>query len=128
MRLIYVAGPYTKPDPCVNVNEHIKAADRLGDLGYAPLVPVLSHFWHTMSPHPYEFWIGIDLEFVRRCDAVLRLPGESAGADKEEALARRLNIPVFYSVEELDAEMTRREAELRARRDREFAEYPAGNV
>jgi hypothetical protein len=122
MKVVYVSGPYTKPDPCVNVNEHIRAADRLGELGYAPLVPVLSHFWHTMSPHPYEFWIGIDLEFVRRCDAVLRLPGESSGADRETALAERLRIPVFRSIEELDAEMGRREADRRDRDSREAAE------
>lgn len=31
----------------------------------------------------------------------LRLPGESSGADREEEFARKLGIPVFYSISEL---------------------------
>jgi hypothetical protein len=32
---------------------------------------------------------------LRRCDAVLRLPGESKGADDDVALARKLGLRVF---------------------------------
>lgn len=42
-------------------------------------------------------WLDIDLEWVRVSDAVLRLPGESAGADTEVAEANRRGIPVFDS-------------------------------
>lgn len=38
---------------------------------------------------------------MEKCDALLRLPGESAGADLEAAQAGGLGIPVFRSVEEL---------------------------
>jgi len=48
-------------------------------------------------------WLKVDFEFIRRCDAVLRLPGESVGAEAEIAEAKRLGIPVFYSGEELIA-------------------------
>jgi hypothetical protein len=34
-------------------------------------------------------------------DAVLRLPGESTGADVEVAYAEGLNLPVFYSIDEI---------------------------
>ena len=44
--------------------------------------------------------LGIDLEWVSCSDAVLRLPGESAGADREVQHAKSLNIPVYYSIEE----------------------------
>lgn len=48
-------------------------------------------------------WLKVDFEFIRRCDAVLRLPGESVGADAEIAEAKRLGIPVFVSVEDVIA-------------------------
>lgn len=48
-------------------------------------------------------WLTVDFEFIRRCDAVLRLPGESVGADAETAHASELGIPVFHSVGEVIA-------------------------
>ena len=48
-------------------------------------------------------WLAIDLAWVAVCEAVVRLPGESGGADMETAEARRLGIPVFESVAELVA-------------------------
>jgi len=36
-----------------------------------------------------------------KCNAVLRLPGESKGADAEVALAEENGIDVFYSIEDL---------------------------
>lgn len=50
-------------------------------------------------------WLAIDFEFISRCDALVRLPGDSVGADAEVAEANRLQIPVFRSVEEVIAEM-----------------------
>jgi len=76
-------------------------ADRLIHLGFAPFVPHLYHFLHLMAPHDYEVWMAVGLAWLRTCDAVLRLPGESPGADREVEVARILEIPVFYSVEEL---------------------------
>jgi hypothetical protein len=35
------------------------------------------------------------------CDAVLRIPGESRGADLDVARARRLGLPIFTDVSEL---------------------------
>ena len=98
---IYVAGPYTRPDPCINTHVAIGAANQLWDMGYAPFIPHLSHFWHTVTPKPYEQWLDYDNQFLPVCDAVLRLPGESSGADKETAFADNLGIPVFNSLDEL---------------------------
>lgn len=44
-------------------------------------------------------WYGMDLVIVSRCDAVLRLPGESVGADLEVQKAEELGLPVFTTVE-----------------------------
>ena len=38
---------------------------------------------------------------IERCDAVLRLPGASRGADLDVARARELGIPVFTALEDL---------------------------
>jgi hypothetical protein len=100
--LVYIAGPYSQPDPCENTHNAILAADRLIDC-CAPIIPHLSHFWHTMSPKPYEFWLELDLVYLAHCAALLRLPGDSSGADAEIAKARGWSIPVFYSEDDLRA-------------------------
>ena len=103
MIAVYIASPYTKGDVAVNVRESFIVADELVKLGYAPFPPLFSHFWHFLSPKPYETWTTLDKEWVLRCDCLLRLPGESSGADAEVALAVENNIPVFYSIGELTA-------------------------
>ncbi len=97
---VYVAGPYTKGDPCVNTHAAIQAGNLLLDAGHAPFVPHLSHFWHTTTPRPYEDWMRLDFAFVEVCDALVRLPGESSGADREVEHARRFDVPVFFGVDE----------------------------
>jgi hypothetical protein len=98
---IYVAGPYTQGDVAVNVRNAYAAADRLADLGFAPFVPHATHFWHMLFPRPYEFWLDLDNQFLPFCEAVLRIPGPSSGADKEVQLAQRLMIPVFTDIDAL---------------------------
>jgi hypothetical protein len=100
---VYVAGPYTKPDPCVNTNTAILAGDRLWAYGLIPFVPHLTHFWHTVTLKPYTSWLAYDMEWLKVCDVVLRLPGESSGADKECDEAKSLGIPVFYTMADVVA-------------------------
>lgn len=97
---IYIAGPYTKPDPCINVNIAIDAANKVMDLGHEPFVPHLSHFWHTMTPRPYSDWMRHDLAFLPTCGALIRLPGESPGADIEVQIANELGMHVYQGVED----------------------------
>jgi len=98
---VYIAGPYTSGDVAVNVRNAYAAADRLADLGFAPFVPHATHFWHMLFPRPYEFWLELDNQFLPFCEAVLRLPGLSSGADKEVVLAQEIGIPVFTEIAEL---------------------------
>ena len=98
---IYIAGPYTQGDVALNVRKAFEVANELADLGFAPYVPHATHFWHMLFARPYEFWLELDNEFLPVCDAVLRMPGKSDGADKEVLLAKELGIPVFETVEEL---------------------------
>jgi len=101
MIAVYIASPYTKGDVAVNVKKQIDCYDQLMNLGFAPFAPLYSHFQHMAHPHPYEDWIRVDREWVLRCDCLLRLPGESSGADEEVKLARDNRIPVFHSITEL---------------------------
>jgi hypothetical protein len=103
---VYIASPYTIGDVAANVRFQIDIADKLMSKGYAPFVPLYSHFQHMIHPHPYTLWLIIDLEWVKVCDALLRLGGESAGADAEVDYAEEQNIPVFYSIDELEEYFT----------------------
>ncbi len=58
----------------------------------------------TVTGHPdlsHEDFIDVDLPWVVASDAVLRLPGESKGADAEVNCALDHSVPVFYSIDEL---------------------------
>ena len=101
MKTVYVASPYTHGDAALNVRAQIEAAENLVGIGYLPYVPLLDRLWHLMSPHGYEYWASMSLAWLELCDAVLRLPGESAGADAEVARALELGMPVYYSIGEL---------------------------
>ena len=59
---VYIAGPFSKPDLCVNTKTAIEAADKLLSLGMVPFVPHLNLLWHTVSPKPYETWLDLDRE------------------------------------------------------------------
>ena len=101
MKKVYIASPYTKGDVAVNVHKQMECADSLIALGFAPFVPLYSHFQHMFFPRPYEDWIKLDNEWVLSCDCLLRLEGESKGADLEVDLALINNIPVYYAIEKL---------------------------
>lgn len=95
--LVYIAGPYTKPDPVKNTHRMIQIADRLLDLGVVPVVPHLTLFWHFLRPRSYQQWLDYDLQIMARCDLVLRVPGESQGADGEVEAALAQGQPVIHS-------------------------------
>lgn len=101
MILVYIASPYTIGDQAVNVKRQMDTFEALANLGFCPLAPLLTHYQHILHPRPYSSWIDITLEYVRHSDVVLRLPGESKGADGEVAEAESSGIPVVFSIEEL---------------------------
>jgi len=97
---VYIASPYTR-DPEGGVRRQIDAAHELIDSGFAPFWPLASHYVHLAHPKDYHVWADLDLNFLPICHAILRLDGESPGADEEVNTARRLGIPVYYSVKAL---------------------------
>lgn len=124
MKVIYIAGPIRKGCIWGNVAQADDAMLDLMKAGYSVINPMLS-CWagaarakldaggpHCQSsPHPLAHgqfrelgadpWLTMDLELVKRSDAVLRLPGESSGADGEVAHANKHKIPVMYTVQEV---------------------------
>ena len=98
---VYLASAYRIGDTAINVKRQIDMADRLMDEGFSPYVPVLSHFQHLVHPRDYEDWIRNDLIWLRLCDCILRLVGESEGADLECKEAAKNYIPVFFDIEEI---------------------------
>ena len=101
---VYLAAPYTDPDPVENTHRAVVACNRLREMGYTPFCPHLMMLWHFICPQPYRYWLDYDIEWLAKCDVLLRLPGRSNGADEEEVAAGRLGIPMVFSVEQL-AEM-----------------------
>lgn len=92
---IYVAGPLSTGDVSANVRRALAVATRLLDAGHAPFVPHLSHFWDLVHPRDYERWMALDIEWLSTCDALVRIPGPSAGADREVARCEYLLVPVY---------------------------------
>jgi len=92
---IYVAGPYTRPDPVLNTHRAIKLGDQLYGAGFFPIVPHVTLLQQLVVPQDVEYWYRYDLNFVDRCDALVRMPGESTGSDREVEYAYGLGKPVL---------------------------------
>lgn len=102
--VVYVAGPigngkvHTECDPEVvkknQANAYAAASDLMA-LGFAPITPHASIDWPFSDRPPHGTWIMIDKAIVSKCDVLVRLPGDSVGADEEVAHARRRGIPVL---------------------------------
>lgn len=102
---IYIAGPLTSSGRLMkNVNRAASCADELLDRGFAVYVPHWNVIQDAIHPRDYGFWLSHDLEWLAVCDCVLRLPGESAGADAEVQRARELGKTVYFSLDEIPEE------------------------
>lgn len=122
---VYIAGPISKGDLRHNVNQATDAFVRLAKAGLAPMCPHWSVYCKEAIRDPlpwsagaqtkvwceatadgndrmtHEEWLGIDFAWVEVSDAVLRLPGESRGADAEVWYATGKQIPCFATIEEV---------------------------
>lgn len=103
MKLVYVAGPMERSEQNIwtSLRNAFGAANELVDRGFIPFVPHLYFQLALLKDRPIEQWLEMDLEMVGKCDALLRLRGQSRGATAEVERARELGIPVYFSVEEL---------------------------
>jgi hypothetical protein len=98
---VYVAGAYTKGNFDNNLRNAITAGNVCLELDLVPFIPHLNHLWEIAYHHNYEVWLAYDMEWLMSCDCLLRLAGDSSGADMEVRYANINNIPVFYDISEI---------------------------
>ena len=115
--MILIAGPYrsgTDDDPA-KMAANLKALEAASwpvfQKGHVPMIGewVALPIWQTAGGqqvgdalydqvlHPTAH------RLLMFCDAVLRLPGESKGADNDVRIARQRGIPVFHDLNEIPA-------------------------
>ncbi|MHB9753382.1 DUF4406 domain-containing protein [Streptomyces sp. BYX5S] len=112
--MILIAGPYrsgTDGSPealAANLARLESAAWPVFSAGHLPVIgewialPVL----HSAGAGPTDP-LAEDVLYptadrlLAHCDAVLRLPGDSTGADQDVATARRRGLPVYHDVSEI---------------------------
>ena len=93
--LVYVAGPITG-DPFGCVRQSAEAFGTLRALGCVPFCPQWSVIAEMVQHYSYEEWMAYDFDVIARADALVRLPGDSPGADREVVHADDLGIPIFW--------------------------------
>lgn len=101
---VYVAGPLstgTYTQSCANIRYAIDIGAELMAKGFAPYVPHYSHFANLFHMMTWQQWMDQDKIWVNSCDALLRLEGESRGADQEVVWAQAAHIPVFTDIPSL---------------------------
>lgn len=101
--IVYVSGPMsTSGEPGINLHCAVHAAATLVENSFLPFVPHLTWIMHAIQPMvDVEQWKHFTMSWVDRSDILLRLAGDSDGADDEVKRAVSLNIPVFYSMSHL---------------------------
>ena len=99
---VFISGPMsTSGEPGPNLHQAVVAAAILMRSGHTPFVPHLTWIADAISPCSIDQWMRWDKEWLLQCEAVIRLPGDSRGADEEVRLARENEMPVYESVNEL---------------------------
>jgi hypothetical protein len=112
-QLILIAGPYrsgTGDDPnrmAANLKTLEQAAWPIFQAGHIPMIgewvalPVLSSAGAAhgpLDPLAEQVMYPTAQRLLMHCDAVLRLPGESKGADQDVKIATERGLPVYYEL------------------------------
>jgi hypothetical protein len=101
---VYVAGPLTTGGLYLNTKRAVEMGNKLRELGFLPFVPHAMSMGEFICPLPYEDAMQLDFRWIRRLDALFRLPlewGPSPGADREVKFATEIGKPVFFIIEDL---------------------------
>jgi hypothetical protein len=112
---ILIAGPYrsgTNDDPVLmqqNLERLESAALTLFRAGHIPLIgewlalPLLK-IAGSKKPGDkicQEISYPVAHRLITKCDAILRMEGNSTGADNDVKVAKQLGLPVYYHIEDI---------------------------
>jgi hypothetical protein len=109
--MILIAGPYrsgTGDDPdlmAANLARLEEAAWPIFEAGHVPMIgewvalPVLRSA--KTAARPEQVFYPTAERLLEYCDAVLRLPGDSTGADQDVAIAQKRGLPVYFRLEDV---------------------------
>ena len=103
---VYIAGPYNAHSIIKvlnNIRVGINMAVVLLQAGFAPFCPFLDFQFQLQAELTVKQFKAFSMAWVEVSDAIFMLDGweQSAGAIAEKEEAERLDIPVFYRLEEL---------------------------
>ncbi len=113
--MILIAGPYrsgTGDDPqkmAHNLRRLEEASWPIFQAGHIPMIGewVALPIWKTAGGQAVGDTLYEEIlhptagRLIERCDAVLRLVGDSKGADNDVRLAKARGIPVYFQAEEI---------------------------
>jgi hypothetical protein len=113
--IVLIAGPYrsgTNDDPALiaaNLRKLESYALPLYHAGHIPLIgewvalPIIRDAGGKQVGDAIhqQYLYPVASRLLERCDAVLRVPGESTGADQDVRLAQERGLPIYYRIEEI---------------------------
>ncbi|PYE50541.1 hypothetical protein [Deinococcus yavapaiensis] len=114
-RMILIAGPYRSgtgdaPEKMAANLRHLESVSyTLFKAGYVPMIGewVALPIWHVAGGEHVGDALYDEIlhptahRLLQLCSAVLRLPGDSKGADNDVKLARERGLPVYYKLEDV---------------------------
>jgi hypothetical protein len=114
-QIILIAGPYrsgTNDDPALmqrNLERLQEAAWPIFAAGHIPMIgewvalPVLASAGASgpLDPMAAQVMYPTAERLLQHCSAVLRLPGDSTGADQDVAIAQERGLPVYYHLHDV---------------------------
>ena len=110
MKRIYVAGNYSADNVIEvldNIRKGIDACAKLIIHGYSPFCPWLDFQYKLSSKGneiTKEMLYDCSLSWLKASEAMLVISGsgDSEGTKREIEIAKKLGIPIFHSVEDMD--------------------------
>ena len=110
MKRIYIAGAYSASNVITvldNMREGMRLATKVFLLGYAPFCPWLDFHFQLMLREgeilTVEDYYKYSIAWLEVSEGMLLVPGwqVSKGAKAEVEIAKKMDIPIFYDIEEL---------------------------
>jgi hypothetical protein len=105
-KCVYVAGAISSDNLLKsfdNIRKGIKLSVEVLKAGFAPFSPFIDFQFSFVEPISLQEYYAYSMAWLCKADAVIVVPewGSSKGTLAEIARAKELNIPIYYSLEEL---------------------------